>query len=37
MEITEKFDAIDCRQDDKARRVLNVAPDMAANITRRRA
>ena len=33
MEITEKFDAIDCRQDDKARRVLNVAPDMAANIT----
>lgn len=32
MNIHEKFDSIDCRKDDKARRVTNVAPDTVANI-----
>jgi hypothetical protein len=33
MNITEKFEQIDCRKDEKARRVSNVAPRTLANIT----
>lgn len=33
MKITEKLEQIDCKRDDKARRVANVAPRTVANIT----
>jgi len=33
MNLAQKFDSISCRQDEKARRVLNVAPDTVATIT----
>ena len=33
MKISDKFDSIECRQDTKARRVLNAAPELAATIT----
>ena len=31
--LLEKLESLDCRKDDKARRVLNVAPDTIADIT----
>lgn len=31
--LAEKLDSLECRRDDKARRVSNVAPDTVANIT----
>ena len=33
MTTTEKLETLDCRRDDKARRVSNVAPNTVANIT----
>jgi len=33
MKTSDKFDQIDCRKDDKARRVSNVAPETVANIS----
>jgi len=33
MKLSDKFEEIGCRNDDKARRVSNVAPNTAANIT----
>ena len=33
MKLTEKLESLDCRRDDKSRRVLNTAPDVVANIS----
>lgn len=33
MNLADKLESIDCRRDEKARRVLNSAPDTVANIT----
>lgn len=33
MNLTEKLESLECRRDDKARRVVNVAPDTVANVT----
>ena len=32
MKLTDKLESVECRRDDKARRVSNVAPDTIANI-----
>ena len=33
MKTNDLFDKFECKKDDKARRVLNVAPDKPANVT----
>lgn len=33
MKLIDKLESLDCRRDDKARRVLNTAPDTVANIS----